>query len=316
MIAFGVRRTLAGLQVCFFVSIATFLIFQVIPNGNPALRIAGRGASPETIAAVTRSYGLDRPVWVQYVELMRHVFTGSVVSYSNNTNVLAQVRAGLPATFSLALGAAVLWMALAVAIGIVSARKPDGLVDRAVGMLAITGVSIPTYVLAAVSLYFLSYRAGIFPSGGYVPLTSDPVGWFTHLLLPWSSLSLGLAGFYSRVLRSSILQVRGQAFVQAVYARGVTERRLMVRHVLRLAAVPLLALWGLDIAGVVGGGAILIETIFNLHGVGQYAQQSIGLLDVPSILVIVLLGSFLVVFMSVVVDIVGGLVEPRIRAAG
>lgn len=316
MIAFAARRTLSGLLVCFYVSVATFLIFQVIPNGDPALRIAGRGASADTIAAVTRSYGLDRPLWVQYAELMRHVFTGSVLSYANGTNVLAQVRAGLPATFSLALGAALLWMALAVVIGVVSARKPDGPIDRVVGVLAIAGVSVPTYVLAAVSLYVLSYRTGVFPSGGYVPLSRDPVGWFTHLLLPWLSLSLGLAGFYSRVLRSSILQVRSESFVQAVYARGVTERRLMVRHVLRLAAVPLLALWGLDIAGVVGGGAILIETIFNLHGVGQYAQQAIGLLDVPSILVIVLLGSFLVVLMSVVVDIVQGLVEPRIRVGG
>lgn len=316
MIRFAFRRTLAGLLVCFYVSVGTFLIFQVIPNGDPALRIAGRGASPETIAAVTKTYGLDQPVWVQYVDLMKHVFEGSVISYSNNVNVLTQIRAGLPATFSLAIGAAVLWMVLAVLIGLVSARKPDGLLDRVVGVLAITGVSIPSYVLAAVLLYFLAYKTGVFPSGGYVPLSQDPVGWFTHLLLPWICLSLGVAGFYSRVLRSSILQVRSETFIQAVYARGVTERRLLVRHVLRLAAVPLLALWGLDIAGVVGGGAILIETIFNLHGVGQYAQQSIGLLDVPAILVIVLLGAFLVVFMSVVVDVVQGLVEPRIRTAG
>ncbi len=316
MTAFVVRRTLAGLMVCFYVSVATFLIFQVIPNGDPALRIAGRGASPETIAAVTRTFGLDQPVWVQYVYLMKNVFQGSVISYSNNVNVLDQIRAGLPATFSLAIGAALLWMVLAVIIGIVSSRKPDGFVDRLVGIFAIAGVSIPTYVLAAILLYFLSYRLNIFPNGGYVPLTQNPLEWLKHLLLPWICLSLGLAGFYSRVLRSSILQVRSQTFVQAVYARGVSERRLLFRHVLRLAAVPLLALWGLDFAGVVGGGAILIETIFNLHGVGQYAQQSIGLLDVPAILVIVLLGAFLVVFMSVVVDVVQSVVEPRIRIDG
>lgn len=316
MTAFVVRRTLAGLMVCFYVSVATFLIFQVIPNGDPALRIAGRGASPETIAAVTRTFGLDQPVWVQYVYLMKNVFQGSVISYSNNVNVLDQIRAGLPATFSLAIGAALLWMVLAVIIGIVSSRKPDGFVDRLVGIFAIAGVSIPTYVLAAILLYFLSYRLNIFPNGGYVSLTQNPLEWLKHLLLPWICLSLGLAGFYSRVLRSSILQVRSQTFVQAVYARGVSERRLLFRHVLRLAAVPLLALWGLDFAGVVGGGAILIETIFNLHGVGQYAQQSIGLLDVPAILVIVLLGAFLVVFMSVVVDVVQSVVEPRIRIDG
>lgn len=316
MIPFIARRSLAGFLVCFYVSVATFLIFQVIPNGDPALRIAGRGASQETLAAVTRTYGLDQPVWVQYLTLMKNVFTGSVVSYSNNGNVVDQIRNGLPATFSLALGAALLWMALAIVIGILSVRRPNGRLDRTIGVLSIAGVSIPTYVLAAVLLYFLAYRAGIFPNGGYVPLSQDPVGWLTHLLLPWICLSVGLAGFYSRVLRSSILSVRSQPFVDAMYARGMSERRLLVRHVLRLAAVPLIALWGLDIAGVVGGGAILIETIFNLQGVGQYAQQSIGTLDIPSILVIVLFGSFLVVAMSAVSDIVQGLLEPRVRVTG
>jgi len=315
MTTFAVRRAVAGLLVLFYVSVATFLIFQVIPNGDPALRIAGRGASPETIASVTRTYGFDRPVWVQYGDLMKQVFTGSVVSYSNDVNVLDQIRAGLPATFSLAVGAALLWMAIAVVVGVLSARRPHGVVDRVAGVLAITGVSVPSYVVAAVALYLLSYQAGIFPSGGYVPLTRDPVGWFSHLLLPWICLSLGLAGFYSRVLRSSILEVRSQGFVQAVYARGLSERQVLLRHVLRLAAVPLVALWGLDFAGVVGGGAILIETLFNLQGVGQYAQQSIGLLDVPPILVIVLLGAFFVVLLSVVVDVVHGLIEPRIRTA-
>lgn len=316
MIPFIARRSLAGFLVCFYVSVATFLIFQVIPNGDPALRIAGRGASPETLAAVTRTYGLDQPIWVQYLTLMKNVFTGSVVSYSNNGNVVDQIRNGLPATFSLALGAAVLWMALAIVIGLLSVRRPNGRLDRTIGVLAIAGVSIPTYVLAAVLLYFLAYRAGIFPNGGYVPLSQDPAGWLTHLLLPWICLSIGLAGFYSRVLRSSILAVRSQPFVDAVYARGMSEQRLLVRHVLRLAAVPLIALWGLDIAGVIGGGAILIETIFNLQGVGQYAQQSIGTLDIPSILVIVLFGSFLVVAMSALSDIVQGLLEPRVRVTG
>ena len=316
MTRFIIRRTIAGVLVCFYVSVATFLIFQVIPNGDPALRIAGRGASQETLAAVTRTYGLDKPVWVQYLQLMKNVFTGQVVSYSNNGNVLAQIRNGIPATFSLALGAAVLWMALAVVIGILSVRRPGGWLDRTIGVLAIAGVSVPTYVLAAVLLYFLAYKVAIFPNGNYVHLGEDPVGWLTHLLLPWMSLSIGLAGFYSRVLRSSILSVRSQPFVGAVYARGLSERRLLLRHVLRLASVPLVALWGLDIAGVVGGGAILIETIFNLQGVGQYAQQSIGTLDIPSILVIVLFGSFLVVAMSVVSDIVQGLLEPRVRVSG
>lgn len=313
MTRFVVRRLLSSLVVLFLVSVFTFLIFQVIPNGDPALRIAGRGASPDTIAAVVRQWGFHRPLYVQYGDMMHKVFDGSVVSYSGNINVVHEIRLGLPVTVSLAVGAAVFWMAMAIVIGTLSARRPGGVMDRLLGIASVVGISIPVYVLAAVALYFLAYKTSAFPDGGYVSFASSPSQWFMHLLLPWLCLSVGFIGLYSRVLRSSILDTMREDFVRAARAKGLSGRRVLFRHVLRISLAPVISLWGLDFAGVVGGGAILIETQFNLQGVGQYAAQSIGLLDVPPILVIVLYGAFFVVLLSALVDIVHALAEPRVR---
>ena len=313
MSRFVVRRLLSSLVVLFLVSVFTFLIFQVIPNGDPALRIAGRGASPDTIAAVVRQWGFHRPLYVQYGDMMGKVFDGSVVSYSGNINVVHEIRLGLPVTVSLAVGAAVFWMATAIVIGTLSARRPGGVMDRLLGIASIIGISIPVYVLAAIALYFLAYKTSVFPDGGYVSFAASPSQWFMHLLLPWLCLSIGFIGLYSRVLRSSILDTMREDFVRAARAKGLSGRRVLFRHVLRISLAPVISLWGLDFAGVVGGGAILIETQFNLQGVGQYAAQSIGLLDVPPILVIVLYGAFFVVLLSALVDIVHALLEPRVR---
>lgn len=307
------RRSASSLLVLFLVSVLTFLIFQVIPNGDPALRIAGRGASPQTLAAVVEQWGFDQPLHIQYLLTMKQVFTGSVVSYSGNLNVLDQIKAGLPATLSLAVGTAVLWMTVSVLLGAFTARQAGRASDRLLGILAVVGVSVPVYVVAAGALYLFAYRLSIFPNGGYVPITESFSGWFSHLLLPWACLSIGFIGFYSRILRSTILETMREDFVRTARAKGLSENQVMRRHVLRLSLVPLISLWGLDFAGVVGGGAILVETLFNLQGVGQYAAQSIGLLDVPPILVIVMYGSFFVVLLSAVVDVVHALAEPRVR---
>ena len=180
-------------------------------------------------------------------------------------------------------------------------------------MLALVGVSTPVFLLGAVLLYVLAYKLGIFPNGGYVGLTTDPLQWLAHMILPWAALSALFIGFYSRVLRSNVLETMHEDFVRTARAKGISERRVLVRHVLRNSIIPIVSLWGLDFAATVGGGAILTESVFNLHGVGQYAAQSIGQLDVPPVLVIVMFGSFFVVLMSAVTDVVFALVDPRIR---
>ena len=307
------RRLVSSLVVLFLVSVFTFLIFQVIPNGNPALRIAGRGASPATLAAVVKEWGFNQPLYVQYADMMRKIFTGSVVSYSGNINVMQQLRAGLPATISLAVGASVIWLSGAIVIGVLSSRRIGGTVDRLMGVLASVSISVPVYVIGAVALYFLAYKVAIFPNGGYVPMSQSFFGWLDHMILPWLCLSVGFIGLYSRVLRSSIIETEGEDFVRTAKAKGLTKRRILVHHVLRTSLIPIISLWGLDFAGVIGGGAILVETLFNLQGVGQYAAESIGLLDIPPIMVIVMYGTFFVVLLTTAVDILHAFAEPRVR---
>ena len=180
-------------------------------------------------------------------------------------------------------------------------------------MLSLVGVSTPVFFLGAVMLYFLGYKWSIFPLGGYVKLTDDPWGWFTHLLMPWFALSVLFIGVYSRVLRSTILDTMNEDFVRTARAKGISERRVMIRHVLRNSLIPIISLWGLDFAAVIGGGAILTESVFSLNGVGQYAAESIGRLDIPPVLVIVMLGAGAVVVISALVDVVYAALDPRIR---
>jgi len=309
---FVVRRSLQTLVVLLLVSIFTFLIFQVIPNGDPAARMAGRTATPEQIAAIARTWGFDRPVYIQYLETMKKIFSGSVVSYSQQINVVSQIQRGLPATVSLAVGASLIWLVLGIAVGLASALRPGRLLDRALAFLALTSISAPVFVIGAVLLYLFAYKTSILPSGGYVGLSNDPWQWFLHMLLPWISLSLPFIGFYSRVLRSNVLDVKHEDYVRMARAKGLTGRRVLLAHVLRTSLIPIVSLWGLDFAGVIGGGAILIESIFDLQGVGQYAAQSIQTLDVPPIMVIVMYTAVLVVVVAAFVDVLYAFLDPRI----
>ena len=313
MTRFIVRRAFQTLVVLFLVSVFTFLIFQVIPNGNPASRMAGRTATPEQIAAIARSWGFDRPLYIQYLQTMGKIFDGSVVSYSQQINVVSQLKRGVPATASLAIGAGVIWLLCGAALGLVSALRPGRALDRVLAFLALTSISAPVFVIGAVALYIFAYQTSILPSGGYVSILSNPWQWFLHMLLPWVSLSTPFIGFYSRVLRSNVLDVKHEDYVKMARAKGLSGRRVLLAHVLRNSLIPIVSLWGLDFAGVIGGGAILIESIFNLEGIGQYAAQSIQTLDVPPIMVIVMYTAVLVVVIAALVDVLYAFLDPRIQ---
>jgi len=313
MARFLVRRLVSMLLVLVAISILTFLIFQAIPNGDPAQRLAGRTATPETVQAIRRTWGFDKPIYVQYAKTIEKVFTGSVISYTQQVNVVDQIRRDVPVTLSLALGAGVIWLALGVLFGVLAAVSAGRALDRALTVLSLIGVSTPVFFIGAVMLYYLAFKVRLFPNGGYVGLTDDPAQWLYHMIMPWTALSILFIGFYSRVLRSNLLDVMGEDYVRTARAKGIGERRVLVRHVLRNSMIPIISLWGLDFAAVVGGGAILTESVFNLPGVGQYAAQSIGQLDVPPVLVITMFGAFFVVLLSAVVDVLYALLDPRIR---
>jgi peptide/nickel transport system permease protein len=313
MARFVVRRLISVVVVMFVISVVTFLLFEAIPNGDPALRLAGRSATPVEIAQIRHEYGFDKPIYVQYFRTMKNIFTGQAVSITQGFNVIDEVRAGLPATMSLAIGAGLIWLLSSIVIGTLAAIKAGRYVDRLLTVLSMVGVSFPPFFLGAVLLYFLGYKANIFPLGGYVKFTDNPWQWFTHLVLPWVTLSMLFIGFYSRVLRSTILDTINDDFVRTAKAKGLTERQVLFRHILRNSLIPIIALWGLDLAQVIGGGAIITETVFGLHGVGELARQSIEALDLIPLLAIVLLTAFFVVILGALVDIFTALLDPRIR---
>jgi peptide/nickel transport system permease protein len=313
MARFILHRAVSAIALLIAISILTFLIFAVIPNGDPALRLAGRLATPADIENVRHQWGFDQPIYVQYFKMMGKIADGSVVSYTQQINVMSQIKAGLPATLSLAIGAGIIWFSLGVLFGFLSAMRAGRLLDRGLTVLALIGVSTPVFFLGALMTYYLGYKLGWFPLQGYVPWTQNPWQWFYHLLMPWFALSVLFIGVYSRVLRGTILDTINEDYVRAARAKGISERRVMTRHVLRNSMIPVISLFGLDFAAVIGGGAILTESVFQLHGVGQYAADSIKALDLPPVLVISMLTAFTVVILGAFVDVIYALLDPRIR---
>ena len=313
MARFALRRLLSMIFVLLAISVLTFVIFTLIPGGDPAVRMAGRNANTEQIAAIRKDFGFDKPVPVQYAKLMGQLFSGELESYSSRLNVLDEIVKGIPRTLSLAIGAAIMWMLFAVALGLFTAVRAGRTSDRVLTVLALVGVSMPVFWVGALMSYYLGFKAGLFPNGGYVPLTEDPVQWFYHLVMPWTALSLLFIGVYSRILRSNILDTINDDYVRTARAKGLSERRVLVKHVLRNSMIPIVTLWGLDFGAVLGGGAILTETVFDLQGVGQFAAESIGSLDQPPVIAITIFGAFLIVLLNTLVDIVYAALDPRIR---
>jgi peptide/nickel transport system permease protein len=310
---FIARRLVGMVAVLFAISVIVFLIFNVIPGGDPAQRMGGRNATPELVAEINKDWGFNEPLPTQYVDTMKKIFTGDLISYQNQDNVIDRIKAGLPITFSLAIGAAVIWMAFALVFGYLSAVRAGGLTDRALTILALVGISMPVFWLGAILLYYLTFKVQIFPTGGYVALTDDPAQWFWHLLLPWTTLAVLFIGFYSRVLRSNMLDVMNEDYVRTARAKGLSERQVRVKHVFRNSLIPVITLFGLDFGAVIGGGAIITESIFSLNGVGQYAADSITTLDLPPIMAVTMFGAFFIVLFNTVVDIAYAWLDPRIR---
>jgi peptide/nickel transport system permease protein len=312
---FAIRRVAQMLVVLFAVSVLTFLIFNVIPGGDPALRMAGRQPQPGQLHRIREDWGFNDPIYVQYAKTMQQVFSGDLVSYSTQENVWDEVKGRIPRTFSLAIGAAIMWMLFATALGLYTAVKAGKFADRSLTVLALVGISMPVFWVGALMNYYLGFKAGIFPNGGYTPFFDDPVDWAYHLIMPWTALSLLFIGVYSRILRSNVLDTINEDYVRTARAKGLSERQVLLRHVLRNSLVPIVTLWGLDFGAVLGGGAILTETVFELQGVGQYAAESIGELDVPPVLFVTIFGAFFIVLLNTIVDILYAALDPRVRLA-
>jgi peptide/nickel transport system permease protein len=318
MLRYVVRRLLWAAVLLLVVSALTFVIFYTFPSADPAALRAGRQATPELIAQIRRSLGLDQPVYVQYWRFLKglvlHFDLG--YSYQNQVAVRSELFARLPATLSLTAGAFVVWMLAAMPVGILSAIRRRSFLDRATMGAALVAISAPVYWLGLLALFLFSDDIGLVHllpgAGSYTPFTQDPWHWFTSLLMPWCVLAAAFAAFYARMVRGNLIDVMGEDYIRTARAKGLPESEVVLRHGVRSALTPIVTMAGLDI-GVLLGGAILTETVFNIPGIGRFAYDAIVNSDLPAIQGTVLFGAFFIVAANIVVDVLYAFLDPRVR---
>jgi peptide/nickel transport system permease protein len=313
MVRFIVRRLLAMLGVLFAVSVIVFVVFMVLPKQNPAQTLAGKNATPSLVKSIEKEWGFDDSLPVQYGTMMKKVFTGELTSYKPRIPVDEQIIEGIPATFSLTIGAALIWLFFGLLLGYLSAVRAGGWLDRILTGVSIAGISIPVFLLAPVLLYFLTYKWEVFPNAQYVAFSEDPWEWVRHLILPWFTLALLSIGFYSRVLRSNMLDVMNEDYVRTARAKGLSERQVMTKHVLRNSLIPVITLFGLDFGATIAGTAIITEVLYSIDGVGLYAAEAVRKFELPPIMGVAMYGAFFVVFVNALVDVAYAYLDPRVR---
>ncbi len=318
MVRYIIRRLLWMIVLLFLVSLVTFVIFYLLPSADPAVMRAGRQGSPELIERIRHTLGLDKPWPVQYYEYMKAVVLhfDFGYSYQNNSDVRQQITSRLPATISLTGGAVILWLSVGLPVGMISAIRRRSLLDRVSMGGALLAISAPVYWLGLVLLYLFANDIGLiklFPgAGSYEPLTENPGKWFGSLILPWVALAAAFAAFYARMLRSNLIEAMSEDYIRTARAKGLPEWRVVLGHGVRAAITPIVTVLGLDI-GILLGGAILTESVFNVPGVGRLAYDAIQHADLPVIQGTVLFGAFFIIIANLVVDVMYAFLDPRVR---
>jgi peptide/nickel transport system permease protein len=321
MILVLLRRFAQMLFVMFGISVITFTIFFATPGSDPSARIAGRNAAPETLAAVRKDFGLDEPLPVQYVLLMKRLFvTRDLASFTNRGEmVMPQLLAAMPVTLSLVCGAALLWVGGALLMGVTAAAWRGRFVDRGLMVIGLVGISMPVYWLGAMlnlltqSRFHDTWLFSWVPPLGYVPFSESPSGWLLTLVIPCFTLAVLYIGLYGRVLRGALIEAQGQDYIRTARAKGLSERRVLWRHALRTSLISVVTLFGLDFGALVGGGALLTEVVFSLPGIGKLTFDALHTLDLPVIMATVMYASFFVVAANALVDALYAFIDPRVR---
>jgi len=318
MLLYVLRRIVWAVVMLFVVSALTFLIFYAFPSAAPAALRAGRQATPQLIAQIRHTLGLDQPIYVQYWDYLKGIVLHFDLGYSyqNSVSVKSELFTRLPVTISLTVGAFFVWILVAIPIGIISAIRSRSLLDRSTMGIALIAISAPVYWLGLIALFLFSDDIGVVHllpgAGAYTPISQNPWHWFTALLMPWIVLAAAFAAFYARMIRGNLIDAMGEDYVRTARAKGLSERRVIVRHGLRSALTPIVTMAGLDI-GILLGGAILTETVFNIPGVGRFAYDAIVNSDLPAIQGTVLFGAFFIVIANLVVDVLYAFMDPRVR---
>ncbi len=336
MIRYIIRRLLGALLVVFVISLATFAIYflpQLVTGADPTYAYVGRHASPAQVEAVRHSFGLDQNFFVQYFNYIKAIFFGRDFSDGVSTehcsfpclgysfqyqqSVSSLIADRFPVTLSLAIGASILWLVGGVLVGILSALKRGTWIDRTAMIIALAGVSLPVYFTGLLLLFIFTYGPTwlrLFPNAGqgYVSFSEDPTGWFSALVLPWVSLAFLFAALYARLTRASMLETMGEDYIRTARAKGLPGRIVIRKHALRAALTPIVTIFGLDLAGLLGG-AVLTEFTFSLQGLGKLSIDAINKQDLPVIMGVVLIGAVFLVLANIVVDVLYAVIDPRVR---
>ncbi|MBV9007134.1 MAG: ABC transporter permease [Solirubrobacterales bacterium] len=320
MIRYIVRRLLWGVVLLVAVIAITFVLFYLVPNVNPAVLRAGRNSSPKIISEISANLGLNKPVytqfWVYLKRLVLHFDLG--YSYYSGASVKSLMADRLPATLSLTFGAVVIWLAVGIPVGIISAIKRRSVLDRSAMGTALVFVSAPVYWLGLLVLFLFAADIGKFKipflhgAGSYVGLTTSPLHWFESLLMPWFVLAATSAAIYARLLRGSLIDVMGEDYIRTARAKGLPEHTVVMKHGVRSAITPLVTVLGLDIA-ILMGGAVLTETVFDIPGIGRLNYDAITHGDFPIIQGTIVLAAIFIILANIVVDIAYAYLDPRVR---
>jgi peptide/nickel transport system permease protein len=323
MLRYIVRRLLWAVVLFIAVTMITYIIFFVIPT-DPATLAAGRSARPADVLRARHFLGLDRSVPMQYLLFLKRMVVDHSLgrSFVNRRDVNAMIGETAPVTASLVVGGAILWLLMALPIGILSALKPRSLMDRAAMVFVLIGISLPVVWIGLILQYTLGFKWAILPNAGYCNVINPPVGancggavdWFKHLILPWVTFALLFAAIYVRMIRSNVMDTLGEDYVRTARAKGAGEPRVIGLHVLRNALLPVVTMLGMDI-GIALGGAIFTETVFGLPGLGRLAVQSTLNFDLPTVQGIVVFATICIIFFNLLVDILYAFIDPRIRLA-
>lgn len=331
MLTYIIRRLINAVITLLVVTAVTFGIFFMVPKltgSDPALLYIGKTSDAASIEGIRTKMGLGDPVPVQYVKFLKGLVVGRdyangpdithcpapCLGYSFKTDqeVTPLLLDDLPVTLSLALGAAVLWVIMGVSTGVISALRRGTIVDRAVMTMALAGVSLPIYFTGLLASAIFVYWLGWLPQGQYVPFVENPGEWFINLLLPWITLAFLFAATYARLTRANMLETLGEDYIRTARAKGLSERMVIGKHALRSGLTPIVTVFGLDL-GALLGGAVLTEAVFNLRGLGYQALQAIRGNDLPVIIGVTLIAAFFIVFANLIVDLVYGVIDPRVR---
>jgi peptide/nickel transport system permease protein len=319
MARYIVRRLLWVVVLVFAVVTLTFIIFSVLPSADPARLRAGRSPNQQLIVEIRHRFKLDKPIYVQYGKYLGDLVDGFNLghSFQNDTDVRREIFKRLPATLSLALGACVVWLFFGIGVGIISAVFRRSLLDRVTMTLSLVAISAPVFWLGLVALYLFADDIGKVPilpgAGSYTGITNDPVKWFTSLILPWFVLAAAFAAIYARLLRGNLIETLSEDYIRTARAKGLSERRVILRHGVRSAITPVVSALGLDLGLLLAGNAILTETVFNIPGIGRLSYNAIINSDLPTIEGVVLFGALFIVLLNLVVDIAYAFIDPRVK---